>query len=179
MNRQAHGIDLVLYSDAGRWLTEAIECNPRMMVELGGPITREEATEVHRRRLATIASDQWWFKITVGAGRASAGMIGIWPSEHEGESVDEVGWMVLPAFQGRGIASAALELPLDRARAARRFERVHAFPAVTNGPSNALCRKFGFVNLGERDIRFRDRHLRCNHWELALRAPGRAAPRVR
>jgi len=168
VSAEARAIVLLLYSNADRWLTKAIECDPRMMAELGGPITPEQAGAVHRRRLATTASDPWWFKIAVGADRAAAGMIGIWPSEHGGERIDEVGWMVLPTFQGRGIASGALDLLLERARAEPRFERLHAFPAVTNAPSNALCRKLGFVNLGECDIRFRDRRLRCHHWELTL-----------
>ena len=58
-------MELVLYSDADGWLTEAIECDRRMMRELGGPITPEEAAEVHRRRVATIAADPWWFKIVL------------------------------------------------------------------------------------------------------------------
>jgi hypothetical protein len=34
-------------------------------------------------------------------------------------------------------------------RAEPKFTHVHAFPGVTNAPSNALCRKLGFENLGE------------------------------
>jgi RimJ/RimL family protein N-acetyltransferase len=162
-------VELVLYSDADRWLTEEIECDPRMMRELGGAIRREEAAEAHRRRLATIADDPWWFKIVLHPEGQAAGMIGIWASEHDGEELDEVGWMVLPPLQGRGIATAALKLLLDRARSAPRFERIHAFPGISNAPSNALCRKVGFSLLGECEVRFRDRPLRCNHWELVLR----------
>ena len=74
--------------------------------------------------------------------------------------------MVLPAFQGRGVASGALSLLLERARSEPRFERVHAFPGVTNGPSNALCRKFGFSHTEESEVEFRGRPLKVNHWEL-------------
>jgi RimJ/RimL family protein N-acetyltransferase len=159
----------VLYSDADRWLTEELECDPQVMLELGGPVNHEEAAEAHRRRVETIAADPWWFKVVDTSGKAAAGMIGTWRSEHDGEEVDEVGWMVLPAFQGRGIATAALELLLERARAEPRFKRLHAFPGVSNAPSNALCRRFGFSKVGECEIAFRDRELRCNHWELVLR----------
>lgn len=31
---------------------------------------------------------------------------------------------------------------------------VHAFPAVTNGPSNKICEKNGFTNLGEWEVEF-------------------------
>jgi RimJ/RimL family protein N-acetyltransferase len=161
-------VELALYSDADAWLTVAIECDPRMMSELGGPITPEEAAEAHRRRVATVASDPWWFTIVLEPGERPVGMLGVWRSEDEGKPVDEIGWMVLPAYQGRGIATAALRMLLDRARDDPRFERVHAFPAVSNAPSNALCRKFGFSLAGERDVEFRGRRLRCNHWELGV-----------
>ena len=162
-------IKLVLYSDADQWLTEAIECDARTMRELGGPTSREEAAEVHRRRVETIAADPWWFKIVPGPEALAVGMLGIWASEHDGEQLDEVGWMVLPAFQGHGIATAALELLLARARGGPRFERIHAFPAVSNAPSNAMCRKLGFALLGGCEVDFRHRRLRCNHWERGLR----------
>jgi len=57
--------------------------------------------------------------------------------------------MIFPEYQGRGLASAALAMLVGRLRRdhARRF--LHAFPSISNGPSNALCKKLGFVNLGE------------------------------
>jgi hypothetical protein len=58
---------------------------------------------------------------------------------------------------------------LERATAERRWDVIHAFPGVTNGPSNAICRKNGFAMLGERDIVYAGRTLRCNHWRVNLR----------
>jgi hypothetical protein len=40
--------------------------------------------------------------------------------------------------------------------------------AVTNAPSNALCRKFEFTLHEERDLSYAGRPLRCNHWILTL-----------
>ncbi len=74
--------------------------------------------------------------------------------------------MVLPAHQGRGVASAALTLLIERVMAEPRFPSIHAFPSVTNAPSNALCRKFGFVLLGQVDVVYSGRTLHCNHWSL-------------
>jgi RimJ/RimL family protein N-acetyltransferase len=76
--------------------------------------------------------------------------------------------MVLPEHQGRGIASAALGLLIERARAEPRFTSIHAFPPVTNAPSNALCRKAGFTLAEEMDFVYAGRTLRCNHWALGL-----------
>ena len=74
--------------------------------------------------------------------------------------------MVLPEFQGRGIATQALDLILTRARSESGFRRIHAFPGVTNAPSNALCRRAGFTLIEETEVKFRDRPLRVNHWEV-------------
>jgi RimJ/RimL family protein N-acetyltransferase len=162
-------VDLVPYGEGDLWLTEALELDPDVMSELGGPRPKEELAGVHDMRIAAkIDGEDWWLKIVPGPGDEAAGTIGIWPSEVGGETVYETGWMVLPAYQGRGIASEALGLLLDRARANGRFDTIHAFPGVTNDPSNALCRKFGFELREERQVEFRNQPLRVNHWVLAL-----------
>ena len=155
-------MELRAYTDDDLWLTEALETDPDVMRELGGPTDRARLPETHRRRLAA----PWWFTIVAEPGRPPVGTIGIWETTHDGEEIHETGWMVLPAHQGRGIASAALTLLIERARAEPRFPSIHAFPPVTNAPSNALCRKFGFVLLGQGDFVFHGRTLHCNHWAL-------------
>lgn len=136
------------------------------MSELGGPADPADLDRVHRMRVETVARGEWYFVIVPEPSASPVGAIGIWKSTVAGSKLDEVGWMVLPAFQGQGIASGALSLLIERARSEPRFERVHAFPGVSNGPSNALCRKFGFVHTEEMEVSFRDRPLRVNHWEL-------------
>ena len=68
---------------------------------------------------------------------------------------------------------AALAAILERARHDPRWGDIHAFPGVTNGPSNALCRKFGFDLLDEVTVDYGGRILRCNHW-VRRAAPDRA-----
>lgn len=162
-------VELQVYTDADFALSEALETDPEVMRELGGPIEREKLPEIHQRRLAA----PWWFKIVVEEGGPGVGTIGVWETEHGDETLHETGWMVLPAYQGQGIASAALTLLIERARAEPRFPSLHAFPPVTNAPSNALCRKFGFTLLGEDDFEYSGRTLHCNHW--ALDTPERSA----
>ena len=99
---------------------------------------------------------------------SAAGSVAVFESSHEGETIYEIGWMVLPEFQNRGIASQAVRTVLDRARAERKFGRIHAFPAVTNGPSNKICEKNGFANLGACEVGFAGRALRCYHWRIDL-----------
>jgi RimJ/RimL family protein N-acetyltransferase len=163
-------MELLPYADteADRALTEELESDPEVMRELGGPHTAEEIAATHERRANQLELDDWWLKIVPESSGPAVGTIGIWPTEHDGERIYEVGWMVLPRHQGKGIASRALALLLERARADGRFGSVHAFPGVTNAASNGLCRKFGFRKLAERDVVYAGRELRVNHWALDL-----------
>jgi RimJ/RimL family protein N-acetyltransferase len=97
-------VELAAYTDADFSLTEALETDPEVMRHLGGPIARERLPALHRRRLA----DPWWFKIVLEPDGPGVGTIGVWETRHGEETLHETGWMVLPAHQGRGIASAAL-----------------------------------------------------------------------
>ena len=72
--------------------------------------------------------------------------------------------MVLPEHQGLGLASAGVAEALRRADETVRWQVLHAFPATTNAPSNALCRKHGFALLGPIDYAYFDQTLRVNHW---------------
>jgi RimJ/RimL family protein N-acetyltransferase len=159
------------------WLTVALETDPRVMAELGGPWTEEQARAAHRRRTGPGAMDgNWWFAILPGPGLRPIGTIGIWASEWEGEPISETGWMILPEHQGQGHASAALAALLERTRQDPRWGDIHAFPGATNGPSNALCRKFGFEHIDEVTVDYAGRTLHCNRWVLRA-APDRAPPR--
>jgi RimJ/RimL family protein N-acetyltransferase len=86
--------------------------------------------------------------------------------EWRGQTINEIGWMLLPEFQGRKLASEAVRLTLERARAEGRWDVIHAFPGVTNGPSNGICRKLGFSMQEEVEVEYVGRPLRCNHWVL-------------
>src|ERR1700757_5219661 len=86
--------------------------------------------------------------------------------EDGGRRVTEIGWMVLPEFQGRGLARQAVRMLLEQARDDGRWGLVHAFPATTNSPSNGICRFLGFRFAGERDVTFAGHVLRSNHWVI-------------
>ena len=81
----------------------------------------------------------------------------------------EIGWAVLPGFQGQGIASSATAQLLDKAREEQQLRFVHAFPKIDNRPSNAICRKLGFTLLEEIDFPARQGgFVRCNDWRFDL-----------
>jgi hypothetical protein len=52
--------------------------------------------------------------------------------------------MVVPEFQGRGIAIAVTAQAIELAKHDDKHRFMHAFPNIDNAPSNAICRKLGF-----------------------------------
>jgi RimJ/RimL family protein N-acetyltransferase len=149
-----------------------MRCDPVMMAELGGPLPREGMEARVERDAQEAASGAALIKMIVldePEPDAVAGSVSIWSHEEEGlgqeEPITEIGWMVLPEFQGRGLAKAAVRALLELARDQGRWGPVHAFPGVTNAPSNGICRSLGFTLLGEYDVTFADdRLIKTNHW---------------
>jgi RimJ/RimL family protein N-acetyltransferase len=138
--------------------------DPAMMEHLGGP---ESPQKIRERQARYAPADSGMFRIV--AGGEAVGSVGYWARGWRGEEVSEIGWSVLPAFQGRGIAraAAAQTIALARAEAGRRF--LHAFPSVDNPPSNAICRALGFTLLGATEVEYPPGHpLTVNDWRLDL-----------
>lgn len=158
-------MELRPYADGDIWLTEELETDPEVMSELGGPQPADSIPRTHERRLRTAEAGDSWLVIEPEPGVA-AGTIGVWSTTQDGVDMFEVGWMVLPRFQRRGIASRALALLIDRCRGEPRIDAIHAFPGATNAPSNALCRRAGFAWIEAREVLYGDRPLRVNHWKL-------------
>ena len=156
-------------------LYEALNA-PEMMEHLGGPSPADFVREKFRSDVEDVAADRFWILVILpeGPDGPAAGTIAIWDHEDHGEPRTEIGWMVLPEFQGRGVGSQAVRSAIDRAAASGRWKALDAFPPVDNARSNAMCRRMGFVELGARPFTFRGRQLRCNHWQLDLAgvAPG-------
>jgi RimJ/RimL family protein N-acetyltransferase len=137
-----------------------MRCDPAMMADLGGPlpgdgIEAKLATDVRNTR-----DDTYWVSMIVpdpAAPELVAGTVGLWSHEEiEGAPLSEIGWMVLPEYQGRGLAKVAVRAMLERAHADGRWGVVHAFPGIHNAASNALCRTVGFTLVGERVVTFAD-----------------------
>jgi RimJ/RimL family protein N-acetyltransferase len=146
--------------------------DPAMMRHLGGP---EPAAKIAQRQQRYLA-DPRQFRIVVEAAGEAVGWVGYWDHEWREQAVFEVGWSVLPEWQGRGIAGRATLRALAHARAGGQLRYIHAFPSVDNGPSNAICRKLGFELLEAIDFEYPPgsaQVLRCNDWRLDLQAgPG-------
>jgi RimJ/RimL family protein N-acetyltransferase len=146
-----------------------MRCDPVMMVELGGPLPRDGIEAKVERDVRDAVAGTAWIKMIVpdaAAPEVVAGTVALWSHEDDGGPLSEIGWMVLPEFQGRGLAKAAVRALLERARTDDRWGTVHAFPGITNAASNGICRSLGFTFLEERDVTFADRVIRTNHWAI-------------
>jgi RimJ/RimL family protein N-acetyltransferase len=143
--------------------------SPEMTEHLGGPESPDKLEERQKRYVAAAQSETTYvWKIVLPDG-AGAGNVLLWDREWNGEAVYEMGWGVLPDYQGRGIASAAAARAVDFARATMRRPAIHAFPTPDNGPSNAICRKLGFELLGEVQFEYPKGHWApSNDWRLPL-----------
>jgi RimJ/RimL family protein N-acetyltransferase len=143
-----------------------------MTEHLGGPETPETIAERHERYLRAQAGDRM-FRIVDSDSGEGVGSVGYWDKEWRDDDVYELGWMVLPEFQGRGIAVEATRLAIEHAAHDAKHRYVHAFPKITNGASNAICRKLGFRFLDECDFEYpKGNPIRCNDWRLDLTGQG-------
>ncbi|WP_330174262.1 GNAT family N-acetyltransferase [Streptomyces sp. NBC_01498] len=152
---------------------------PELMTHLGGPESEERLLSRHLRYVALSTNpmaDGLMFRIVLLPDEEPVGNIGFWPTTWRDQGVYEAGWTVLGEFQGRGLAVAATREVAKLARAGGRHRWLMAHPSVANAPSNGVCRKAGFVLLGEAEIEYPAGHLmRCNEWRLDLEAAGERA----
>jgi RimJ/RimL family protein N-acetyltransferase len=147
-----------------------MRCDPAMMAELGGPLPRDGIEAKVETDVRKTRADVYWVSMIIpdeSAPDVVAGNVTLWThADGDDKGLSEIGWMVLPEFQGRGLAKRAVRALLERARDDGRWGVVNAFPGVTNAASNALCRSVGFALVGEREVTFADRLLRTNHWRI-------------
>ncbi|MFI5980089.1 GNAT family N-acetyltransferase [Streptomyces sp. NPDC051555] len=150
-----------------------MRCDPVMMADLGGPQPREGMADKVRRDAEQAAADIAWLKMIVpdpAVPEVVAGTVTLWSHDGGDGPTSEIGWMVLPRFQGRGLGRRAVRALLERARDEDRWGVVHAFPATSNAASNGICRSVGFRFVAEADVSFAGQTFRTNHWAVDPRS---------
>ncbi|MEV6597176.1 GNAT family N-acetyltransferase [Actinoplanes sp. NPDC051346] len=153
------------YAEEDLRLTRRLESDPRVVGHLGGVGDERHVAQVHQRRMAAVADGDLFFTILLD--EEPVGIIAVWTGEFAGEKVYELGAMLLPDHQARGVAGRAFELLLPHVLDSG-VRVLHAFPAVTNGPSNAILQKLGFTRGEDCDLDYEGRPLRCAHWVREL-----------
>jgi RimJ/RimL family protein N-acetyltransferase len=169
MDDEPVALSLRVWAEGDLELLQGLLGDPLMTEHIGGPETPEKIRARHARYCASTTLDGPMFAIVIGPEQDAIGSIGFWERQWRGETVWETGWSILPRFQGRGFATRAALLILDKARQAGTYRYLHAYPAVDNPPSNAICRKAGFHLLGPVDFEYPPGHwMRCNDWRWDL-----------
>jgi RimJ/RimL family protein N-acetyltransferase len=154
-------------------LLERLMGDPHMTEHLGGPESPDKLRE-RQARYERLEGRDRMFKIVDATSGAGAGSVGFWTKQWRDGQVYEVGWMVVPEFQGRGVAVAATAQAIEFAKRDDQHRFMHAFPSVANAPSNAICRRLGFELLEACEFEFPKGHFMiCNNWRLDLRPPGK------
>ncbi|HUK80281.1 MAG TPA: GNAT family protein [Nitrososphaerales archaeon] len=161
------------YAEGDMWVLEKTLGDPTQMVHLNGPESSEKLQKRHKLFLAMSADQKagCMYTVTMGPENAPVGNVGYWEADQDGQKGWETGWFVLPEFQGKGIATAAIRMLVSKvAKLDRRY--IFAYPSVDNAPSNAICRKLGFVLTEEVDSEYppgSGKALRVNIWRLDLK----------
>ena len=164
------GVRLEAWEESDLPLLQQLLGDAETMRHLGGP---ESAETIAERNARYAEPGSRMFRVVDEETGEAVGSVGYWEREWRGAQVWETGWFVLPAFQGRGIASAATRLVVERARAEGTHRFLHAYPSVENPPSNAICRKVGFTFVEECEFEYpKGSVMRCNDWRLDLFADG-------
>ena len=94
-----------------------MRCDPAMTADLGGPQRAEDMPAKVRRDVAEVLADRSWIVMIIDDDDPTsvAGTVTLWFQSDHGPHYAESGWMVLPEFQGRGLAKAAVREVLRRA----------------------------------------------------------------
>ena len=121
---------------------------PEMMQLLGGPESKEKILKRHKQYLE-LGNKGRMFSIILLPDLEPVGSVGYWQTTWNNKSVYETGWSVLTSYQGKGIATKAVNLALEEAAKEKRYEYIYAFPSINNPASNSICRKNDFQFLSE------------------------------
>lgn len=87
----------------------------------------------------------------VAIGAVLVGSVVYWEGD---DDAYEVGWEIVPEWQGRGVGARAVAKMLDRLAAFRRHDFAFAYPTPDNAGSNGISRKLGFDLIATRDVEY-------------------------
>lgn len=145
---------------------------PEMTEFLGGHESTEKLRARHAKYLRLNATGEThMFTVWVPWADIAVGSVGYWQTEHGGKQIYEAGWSIAIPFQGRGVASQAMQLCLDDATVQNDRRLMYAFPRVEHAASNGVCRRAGFDLRGEEDFEYPPGNpIRVNAWVADLQS---------
>lgn len=129
--------------------------DPSQMIYLNGPESQGKLKERDAKYVALSETPErgCMYTIVVGENKTAAGNVGFWDTEWKGDIEWETGWFVIPGYQKKGIATAAMKILMEKvSKLDKRF--MFAFPSIENYPSNAISRKLGFSLIDQVEIEY-------------------------
>jgi hypothetical protein len=158
IGRSPPAIRLRDWSDQDLPLLRQTMGDPAMTEHLGGPESAEQLAGRHERYLALAGSGKGhMLVIEIPTASAPVGSVGYWERAGPDELVWEIGWAVIPAYQGQSIATRATR-------------RSHQAGAGGEEASVRACLSIGRQPTVERDLPQAGLHAA---WGFRLRVPGR------
>jgi RimJ/RimL family protein N-acetyltransferase len=154
------------YGEDDLALTRSMELDPLVMRHLGGAADEDRALSVHRQRLAGQAAGDWYFTVLPEEGAEPVGIVAIWRSDFEGEQIYELGLMFRAGSHRQGHGLAASRQVIADFAAAGLAPQLHGFTSIDNVASEQGAHVLGFRLVGESDLDYEGRPLRCYHWVL-------------
>lgn len=131
-----------------------LHSNPKVMHDLGGPITRTEAEEKLQGYISAYHT-HGYARMAVFYDADFAGYVGV--MHHDGADHplgphDEIGWRLLPAFWGQGIAVEAARLTLSDVFGRVGLPLVLAYTGPDNLASRAVMQRLGMTRTPNLDF---------------------------
>jgi RimJ/RimL family protein N-acetyltransferase len=106
------------------------------------------------------------FSIVLFPQFEKVGSVGYWDRMWENGSIYEIGWSVLPQYQGRGIATAGVAQAIVNANIEQKHGFIHAFPSINNAASNTVCRKLNSSLMSQCEFEYPlGNIMQCNNWQ--------------
>jgi RimJ/RimL family protein N-acetyltransferase len=154
------------YDDSDLALTEALEMDQRVMLHLGGVSDAAGARAVHEKRMAGIAAGDLYRVVVPDGATEPVGLVAVWREEFEGAEIHEFGIMFRPEHHRRGLGMVASREIIAEFRASGVADRLHSFTTVGNVAAATAAPILGFRLIGECDLDYEGKPLRCHHWVM-------------
>jgi RimJ/RimL family protein N-acetyltransferase len=141
------------WRDADQPAFAALNADPEVAADLGGPLSRAASDAKFDRYRATFIS-HGFARLAIEDTQAFVGYAGVMPSalDHPLGPHAEIGWRLVRAAWGRGYATEAARAVLQDAFARLGFSEVLAYTAADNVRSQAVMARLGLRRDTSRDF---------------------------